>query len=1367
MPNLPQSGVALVAQGSAAYFGDMSKATNATNAFGGSIDAAARQVQAFGANVEKHQAKIGSLTTRLDEQRRAFAILQQEVDQTTQRYGAGTVQAQKKQLALDKLSNAIKTTEGHLTDEQKALAGEEQALKEAQGVLATHTAKTVELGGASKDAVKPIAQLGGATAETGQSFKRAGKDAESFTDTAGKGFSAFSEIAIGALRRVGELLTDVFRDAGKAAIGFVKDSIGVAGDFEAGMNRFGAAAGGSLEDAGVKLEDFRDLFIDIGKELPVSTAEVQDAAIELVKGGLDPLILKTGGLKDAIQFAAAAELGLADAATISVKQLGVWTKATATAEEQTAFLAMSQDLMVRAAGASTVNVDNLARAMNNAGGQARALNLDYKDFVTGVTLIAPAFSSAEQAGTGFNVFLKQLQPSTAPATEAMHDLNLMTTNTTKIMEFLVKQGIQPLGTDLDTLGNQFTEFATAQGFTQKATQKLWDSFATSVFFDMEGKFVGVAKAAEILKNATVDLTDADKARYLQTIFGIDGMVAANTLIQAGAEGYDILAQKIDRASGVQAAAAARQAGYNTAMDNFKGSIEALQITAGTTLLPLLTNLLNNVLAPGVNVITGFVDALGKGVTPVQALRDALKPVTDSVNAVLPGFAAFAHLLQTGEATAGGWARIAGMFRSLFGEDIGKSITEVVRDVTEFVTSVQRAITTLQPVFGTLTVLFRDGEASAAGWARMGNVLQRVFGEELGSSIQDTIKVITDVINSFRSGGSSAQELGKILGDVGKIWDEYSTTVISNVQAIWGIVQSVFGVVRTFLQNNGTEIRAFFKETWDSISTIITTALQLIRGLVMGVFLVIRDFLNEHGEDIQRILKNAWTIISNVIGGALDIIKGVLTAALKIFQGDWSGAWEAIRTMSESVVKRIWEVIKAALDLIANFFGTTLSEIGNTWKQNFENYWKITVDMGKRLYNAGKALIENLWDGVKKKWEEFKAWLEEQWQAVRDMLPGSEPRDTSSPLYQLNDAGAAIITNLLKGLKDALPGLMDYVDGITDDIRQQFDDVADAITDTMSAIKRAQAGGYRTQASNLEKLAEFADTSDIQKEIADTEDRRYGLLLKLNEELAKGADANQMIVEQYKEQIALLEERKTALAKTEKDQTFLAQGLEDRLNSAFAEAQQQFTDPRDVMAYYDLLSNQAFEFADLQQQYYDAVAKGDTDRMERLSQQMLLVDRAQALEREAFIEQANKEDELTQLQQEIDALQSLTSVTGDMVEQVQAFFDSLKELLDIASGDSTAGYARGGFTQGGRAITVGEQGKELFVPQTDGWVVPHDLLSAFTRQAAPSASAQQIMAGGTTNNYYGHVGNSYQMPVHTNQSPAVAQQGFWTMQALAS
>jgi hypothetical protein len=81
---------------------------------------------------------------------------------------------------------------------------------------------------------------------------------------------------IGGLRELGSMATQAFVQAAKATAAFVGDSINLAGDFEAGMLNFQAIAGKDVDTKG--LEQFRDLFLQIGKELPVSTADVQKAA---------------------------------------------------------------------------------------------------------------------------------------------------------------------------------------------------------------------------------------------------------------------------------------------------------------------------------------------------------------------------------------------------------------------------------------------------------------------------------------------------------------------------------------------------------------------------------------------------------------------------------------------------------------------------------------------------------------------------------------------------------------------------------------------------------------------------------------------------------------------------------------------------------------------------------------------------------------------------------------------------------------------------------------------------------------------------------------------------------------------------------
>jgi len=380
---------------------------------------------------------------------------------------------------------------------------------------------------------------------------------------AGGGFSkGFGEIVTGALREIGTLAVDALMKAGQAVAGFVKSSIDVAGNFQQGFAQFQVAVGHTIDDSGKSLDDFKKLFISLGKELPVSTQEVETAATEMAKGGIDPAVIAAGALKQTIQFAAAAMKGdLVQAAQISAKTMQAWTSITDTTATKTDFLTHAQNLMTQATTAASTTVDQLFLGLSNVGGTARLAGASFDETVKALAQLTPSFASAADAGTSLKTFFARLQPTTKPATDAMRELGLYTDKT------------------------------------------------GSAFYDAQGNFIGMQAAEDLLNKATVGLTNAQREQALQTIFGNDAIRAAGVFALQGQAGYDALSKSIGQQTTLTDAAAINQATYNTAVENAKGSVEALQITVGTALLPVLTDLMNNVVAPAINTLTTFASAL--------------------------------------------------------------------------------------------------------------------------------------------------------------------------------------------------------------------------------------------------------------------------------------------------------------------------------------------------------------------------------------------------------------------------------------------------------------------------------------------------------------------------------------------------------------------------------------------------------------------------------------------------------------------------------------------------------------------------------------------------------------------------------------
>lgn len=436
--------------------------------------------------------------------------------------------------------------------------------------LTNATAAETKLGAAAVAAADGVNDLGGAS-------KQAGKGTEDLGDKSEKGshgLDGLKQAAIGAAREIGSKLVDAAQEAGQAVLQFIGDSIGKAGDFEQQMNRFASVTGSALADSGTSLEQFKDLFISLGRELPVSTAEVQQAAIEMAKGGIEPATIAAGGLRDVLNLAAAGEVGIAEAAEIASKQLGVWVDSAASAGEKAAFLTETSNLLAQAANASTVGVKDLALGLANTGKSADIAGLSFRETVTSMALISSGFSSAADAGTSFKTFLARLQPTTNSQADAFKQLNLLT----------------------------------AEG--------------KSIFYDATGSFIGMDKAAGILKQSLEGMSDAQKESALNAAFGSDAIRAAAMLADAGAEGYARMAAEMGKAGSAAVQAAKKQQGFNVAVENAMGSVEALQITVASAALPALTSLVNAG-AGAINMFTDFADATQQGETWLSALADGV------------------------------------------------------------------------------------------------------------------------------------------------------------------------------------------------------------------------------------------------------------------------------------------------------------------------------------------------------------------------------------------------------------------------------------------------------------------------------------------------------------------------------------------------------------------------------------------------------------------------------------------------------------------------------------------------------------------------------------------------------------------------
>lgn len=409
-----------------------------------------------------------------------------------------------------------------------------------------------------------------------------------------------------------------------AAVGaFAVTSVQAAGTFEGAVNGLAAVAGDSLSKAGFSLEDVSAKALQLGQDTQYSAQEAILAMTELAKGGVPVASVMSDATDATLALAAAAGTDLTIAAEIVAKQLGVWSETGVSAAQVT-------DLLAGAANASTVDVEDLALGLANAGGTAKTAGVEFSDLVQTMALIAPNFSSASDAGTSLKTFLSRLIPTTENAKAAMAELGLMSFDTAKALEVLGNT-VSPNAT-VEELSAAIENMGVSMGLSGAKLEEFTSQFTGSAFFDAQGSFVGMEAAAQMLQEATAGLSEEQKLLAFNTIFGSDAIRAAAAIANAGAEGYNAMGQAIIDSGGASEAAAIKQQGFAFAMEQLSGSVETLQIVLGTKLLPILTPLIGQ-FTEGVNKVLEFANAISGGQEPIAALTAQFPQLQGAIDAL--------------------------------------------------------------------------------------------------------------------------------------------------------------------------------------------------------------------------------------------------------------------------------------------------------------------------------------------------------------------------------------------------------------------------------------------------------------------------------------------------------------------------------------------------------------------------------------------------------------------------------------------------------------------------------------------------------------------------------------------------------------
>lgn len=302
--------------------------------------------------------------------------------------------------------------------------------------------------------------------------------------------------------------------AGGLLVAGVGGAIKAYSDFDKQMSEVAATG----DDARQNMDALRDAAIKMGASTQFSATEAGQGIEELAKAGVSAKDTLNGGLKGALDLAAAGALSVGDAAETAASAM---TQFGLSGEE----IPHIADLLAAGAGKAQGSVDDLGQALNQSGLVAASFGLSIEDTTGTLSAFASAGLTGSDAGTSFKTMLQALANPSKKTAAAMADLGINA-------------------------------------------------------YDAQGSFIGITGLAQNLKDTLGPLTEETRNQALAQIFGSDAVRAANVLYEQGGVGIGEWIKKTNDAGYASETAATKMDNFKGDIEGLGGAFETAMIGLG-------------------------------------------------------------------------------------------------------------------------------------------------------------------------------------------------------------------------------------------------------------------------------------------------------------------------------------------------------------------------------------------------------------------------------------------------------------------------------------------------------------------------------------------------------------------------------------------------------------------------------------------------------------------------------------------------------------------------------------------------------------------------------------------------------------------
>ena len=348
----------------------------------------------------------------------------------------------------------------------------------------------------------------------------------------------------------------------------------------------------------------------------------------------------------------------------------------------------------------------------------------------------------------------------------------------------------------------------------------------------------------------------------------------------------------------------------------------------------------------------------------------------------------------------------------------------------------------------------------------------------------TIQGAKDAVDSVKNAWNGIKEWFANLwkgttSGLASAWDSVTTTLAPFVETI----KTIFQPMLDFFSGLWGQVQTIFGSAWEIIKTVVMGPVLLLIDLITGDF-------NQFKEDFGMLWQTLATAIQTIVQTFVNIVVGFYSSFFQTVVNIWTTIVNTIQSLWGAFTTWVVNMAKSIVDGIVNGWNSFKQGTVDLWnatiqwvKDTWASFKQWVVDSANAIVNGVKQGWENLKQGTIDLWNGMINGLKGIWdvlkQSVSDLIDNVKTTFNNLKNINLLDIGKAIIDGLVKGLKKKWEDGMKFISGIGDWIRKHKGPIrkdrkllTPAGNAIMTGLNSGLTGGFRNVQSNVSGMGDM-------------------------------------------------------------------------------------------------------------------------------------------------------------------------------------------------------------------------------------------------------------------------------------------------------